>query len=331
MKKVTLLPSRKWGNETAAATVWNCPNYVGELFEIGANQTPFLNMIGGLNQAGGKITSSFIFPTAQPWALNAASQASISETASLTAPTAVTYTRGQDVNTVGIVHRQVSVSYAKQSNFGQIVPYSSTQSFQQGATQPITNEKDFQIAAHMRQIALNTDWTFLNGAFVAATSAAVAAKSRGIITATTTNAVAAASAPLTKKLIDQLLRTMAANGAVFMNPVLFCNAFQKQQLSDIYGYAPADRNVGGVNIKVLETDFAQIGIIWAPNVPTDTILVADLSVCAPVFCPVPGKGVLFYEELSKTGASEKGQIYGQIGLDYGPEEYHGKITGLATS
>ena len=45
----------------------------------------------------------------------------------------------------------------------------------------------------------------------------------------------------------------------------------------------------------------------------------------------PGKGVLFYEELSKTGASEKGQIYGQLGLDYGPEEFHGKITGLATS
>ena len=34
---------------------------------------------------------------------------------------------------------------------------------------------------------------------------------------------------------------------------------------------------------------------------------------------------------SKTGAAEKGQIYMQAGLDYGAEEYHGKITGLATS
>jgi hypothetical protein len=47
--------------------------------------------------------------------------------------------------------------------------------------------------------------------------------------------------------------------------------------------------------------------------------------------PVPEKGVLFFEELSKTGASEKGQLFGMLGLDYGPEEYHGKITGLTTS
>ena len=65
--------------------------------------------------------------------------------------------------------------------------------------------------------------------------------------------------------------------------------------------------------------------------PTSTLLIADLSVCKPVFLPVPGKGVLFYEELSRTGASEKGHLYGQIGLDYGPEEYHGTITGLTTS
>jgi hypothetical protein len=124
---------------------------------------------------------------------------------------------------------------------------------------------------------------------------------------------------------------MASNGAEFVNPVVFCNAFQKQKISDIYGYAPQDRNIGGYNIKQVETDFAVLGIVWAPNVPTDDLLVADLAFCAPVFLPVPEKGVLFYEELSRTGASEKGQIYGQIGIDYGPEEYHGTITSLATS
>jgi len=50
-----------------------------------------------------------------------------------------------------------------------------------------------------------------------------------------------------------------------------------------------------------------------------------------VFCPVPGKGLLFYDEVAKSGASNGGQLYGQIGLDYGAEEYHGTITGLATS
>ncbi len=45
-------------------------NYLGNLFLIGANQTPFLNMIGGLT--GGKSYNSFQFPLAQPWSLSTA-------------------------------------------------------------------------------------------------------------------------------------------------------------------------------------------------------------------------------------------------------------------
>ena len=317
-------------NANAAATVWNCPNYTGELYMIGANQTPFLNMIGGLQGANIRTVGDFQFSLAQPWALESASQPAITETTSLTAPTPWTYVRSQDVNTVQIFQRQVSVSYAKQSVSGQITADATTGLAELGV-QPVQNERDFQIMAHMRQIAINVDYTYLNGTYQQATSAAVAAKARGIITACATNTVNASSAALTKALIDQLLRTMAGNGAEFVNPVILCNAFQKQKISDIYGYAPQDRNIGGYNIKQIETDFAQLGIVWAPNVPAATLLVADLAFCAPVFLPVPEKGVLFYEELSRTGASEKGQIYGQIGIDYGPEEYHGTITSLATS
>lgn len=298
---------------------------------IGANQTPFLNMIGGLQGGAIRTVADMQFPLAQPWALEAASQPAITETTSLTAPTPWTYVRGQDVNTCQIFQRQVSVSYVKQSVVGQITADATTKLADITGTQPIQNERDFQIAAHMRQVALNADYTFLNGAYQQATSAAVAAKTRGIITAATTNTVGASSAQLSKALMDQLLRTMAGNGAEFINPVVFCNAYQKQKISDIYGYAPESRNVGGYNITQVETDFAMLGIVWAPNVPAATLLIADLSVCSPVFLPVPEKGVLFFEELSRTGASEKGQIYGQIGVDYGPEEYHGTITTLATS
>jgi len=318
-------------NTNAAATSWNCPNYTGELYLIGANQTPFLNMVGGLQGTAIRTVYDMQFPLAQPWALEAASQPAITETASLTAPTPWTYVRGQDVNTCSIFQRQVSVSYVKQSVVGQITADATTNLADITGVQPVQNERDFQIQAHMRQIAVNADYTFLNGAYQQATSASVAAKTRGIITAATTNTVNASSATLSKALMDQLLRTMAANGSEFINAVVFVNAFQKQKISDIYGYAPQDRNVGGYNINQIETDFAQLGVVWAPNVPAATLLIADLSVCSPVFLPVPEKGVLFYEELSKTGASEKGQIYGQIGIDYGPEEYHGTITSLATS
>lgn len=316
-------------NSNAATTQWNSPNYVGELYLIGANQTPFLNMVGGL-QGGGVSLASMEFAVAQPWALEAAAQPAITETASLTAPTAWTYVREQDRNVCQIHQKAISVSYLAQSVSGMITANATTGLSLPG-DQPVQNEFDFQVAAALQQIAVDVEYTFLHGSYQLGTSAAVAYKTRGIVTACSTNAVAAGAGALTKTLLDQLIRTMAGNGAVFRNAVIFCNAFQKQQISNIYGYAPEDRNVGGVNIKQIETDFAMLGIVWTPKIDTDTVLIADLSVCRPVFCPVPGKGVLFRDALAKSGASEAEQIYGQIGLDYGPEEYHGKITGLSTS
>lgn len=318
-------------NVNATGTVWNCPNYTGELYLIGANQTPFLNMIGGLQGGTVKTVSAFEFPLAQPYALESAAQPAITETASLTAPTPWTYVRGQDVNTVQIFHRSVTISYAKQSVVGQVTADGTTGLVDINGSQPVTNEKDFQIQTHMRQIAVDAEYTFLNGSYQKATSAAVAAKTRGIITACSTNSVNAGGVALSRTLLNQLIRTMAGNGSEFQNPVILCNAFQKQKISEIYGYAPQSRNVGGLNINQIETDFALIGVVWAPQVPVASLLIADLAVCSPVFLPVPEKGVLFYEELSKTGAAESGQIYGQMGIDYGPEEYHGKITNLATS
>ena len=317
-------------NTNANATIWNCPNYTGELFMIGANQTPFLNMIGGLQGGAIRTVAGFQFPLAQPWSLESAAQPEVTETDSLTAPTAWTYVRGQEVNTVQIFHRSVTVTYAKQSSTGFVTADGTTGKVDITDNQPVQNEKDFQITAHMRQLAVNVDYTFLNGVYQQATDATTAARSRGIITGAH-NSVNASGAALSRTLINTLIRTMAANGAEFVNPVIFVNAFQKQKISEIYGYAPADRNVGGFNINQVETDFAMLGVVWAPNVPTNTLLIADLAFCTPVFLPVPGKGVLFYEELAKTGASERGQIYGQIGLDYGPKEYHGKIISLATS
>lgn len=309
----------------ADSTKFNCLNYVGELFLIGANKTPFLNMIGGLDGANSKVSGSFQFPVAQPWALEAATQPDISENGSLTAPTTVNYVRGQDTNTCQMFQRQVSVSYAKQSTAGELSGLSIE------GSQPVRNEKDFQIEANLKQIALNVDYTFLNGVHQVDANTNTSARCRGAITAAVTNAVAGGAAALSQPMIDELLRDMATNGAIFEDVVVLVNAFQKQKLTDIYAYAPESRNVGGVAIDQIETDFAKLGVIWAPNVPADTLFIAEMSVCSPVFLPVPGKGHLFYEELSKNGAAETGQLYGQIGLDYGPEEYHGKITGLATS
>jgi len=56
-------------NVSGVGTSWGLPNYTGELFLIGANQTPFLNMIGGLQGGNVRTTGSFEFSLASPWAL----------------------------------------------------------------------------------------------------------------------------------------------------------------------------------------------------------------------------------------------------------------------
>lgn len=316
-------------NAAAAATRWNCPNYLGELFLIGAqaNETPFLTMMGGLSGGNVLQSKSFEFPTAQPWSLEAAAQPAITETASLTAPTPTTYVRGQDTNTVQIFQEQVSVSYSKQSDVGTLTGLSI-----EGENE-IMNERDFQIQANLLQIAKDANYSFLNGVYQKATDAGTAAKTRGILTATATNTVAAGAAALSTDIIDELVVGMANGGAKFVNPVIFASAFDVQNLSRLYGFAPQDRFVGGVAVSTIYSSLVPrpISIVWDANVPAGSLLFADMSVCKPVVLPVPDKGVLFYEDLDKTGASEKGQIYGQMGIDYGAEEFHGKVTGLATS
>lgn len=297
-------------------------NYLGMLYEIGANQTPFLNMIGGLG--GGKTSKSFLFPCAQPYSIGSASQPAITEAASVSSNTATTVTRAQDTNTAQIFQYTVEVSHAKQSTTGE---FSGIQVL---GEQPVTDELDFQAQAQLRKMAIDVEYSFLQGSYQAATDATTAAKMRGLKNAISTNAVAAGSVKLTKAMTDSLFATMAATGSPFQNVVLIANAFQKQQISDIYGYAPEDRNVGGVNIKQIEMDFGMVGVVFDPHMPTDEIYAVEMSVCSPVFVPVDGQ-VMVYEPLAQVAASKKAQWYAQIGLDYGPEEYHGKITGLATS
>lgn len=309
----------------AAGTIWNLPNYTGELFTSDMINTPFLSAIGGLT--GGLQTENFEFATDSQYDQETAAQPAITETASLTAPTAISYVRSQNKNVTQIFHEQVSISYVKASNGGRLSGINSA-----NAQNNVISEKDWQISKALEKMARDVEYTFLNGTYQIATDAATANKTRGMIAASSVNTVAAGSATLSKALMDSLLLEMFNNGAMFKIPVIMCGGFQKQKISDIYGYAPEDRNIGGVNIKQIETDFGNIGIMPAHRfMPAGTLLLADLAVCAPVFQPVPEKGNLFYEDLAKTGASEKGQVFGQIGLNHGPAFAHGTITDLRNS
>lgn len=317
------------GQISGQATIWNLPNYWGELFTADVVRFPFLAMIGGLAN-GGMETENFEFAVSSEYDFPAAAQPALTETQSLTAPTATEAVRTQIKNVTQIFQQAVKLSYVKLSNRGRLSGINSA-----GKSNSIEDENAFQINYNLQIIARNIEFTNFQGVYNIATTAAEANKTRGMLAACALaggTAIAAGSVDLSLDLVNELLRTMFDNGAELINPVFWANGFQKQQLSAIYGYAPTDRNIGGVNIKQIETDFGVIGIADAHRfVPAAELLLADMAVIKPVTQPVPGKGNMFYETLAKTGASENGMIFGQYGLDHGPAFAHGKITGLTTS
>jgi len=237
-----------------------------------------------------------------------------------------TATRGQTHNTVQIFQEGIQISYVTRSTMAQMSGLNIA-----GDVNNVKDEKDFQILLSLQKVARDVDYSFLHGAYVVYADEDSAFTTRGICTAMSSNTTAEGNATLTKAMFNAALIDAYGNGMKFIKPVIFCGAFNKTKFSEIYGYAPEDRNYGGLNIKTIETDFGTMGIVLEPHLATDDILVADLSVCNPVFANIPGKPELFYEELAKDGAAEKGQLFGMLGLDYGPEWMHLTMTGLATS
>jgi hypothetical protein len=111
------------------------------------------------------------------------------------------------------------------------------------------------------------------------------------------------------------------------------NGWQKRALTEAFLGAGnnvqlTSRNVGGVNLQTIETDFGTFNLMLDRMMPIDQIAVVSLEQIAPVFLLIPGKGFLFREPLAKVGATNKEQIYGEVGMRGGNELTHAKMTGL---
>jgi hypothetical protein len=312
-------------------TIWSLPNFSGDLFTSDAINTPFLSMIGGLTN-GGVMTENFQFPTSSEYNFPAAAQPAITETASLVAPVQVLpqvppiqnqhVVRNQNTNVTQIFHEAINLSYVKLSNAGRMLGVNTA-----GQTNNAANELAFQQARKLEKIARDVEFSFIQGAFALAANQAQANQTRGMQASAVLggSVVVGGGAQLTRAMMQQMFLAMFNAGATFSNVVLYVGGALKQRITDLYAFAPMHRNVGGVNIEQIETDFGKIGIVVSRFANVTNVLAADVSVCEPVFQPVPGKGLLFYEPLAKTGAGEQGQLFGQIGLNHGPHWMHGII------
>lgn len=315
-------------NESYVMTSHNLLNYSGMLFNTGNTRTPFSTLIGGKSRN----TNSWKFTTSLTYATGGGlAQPAITETASLTAPNPEFVTRSQNVNVCQIYQRALAISYAKESSMGQL----SGLNLANVSANPAT-ELDFQVANTMAAMANDVEYTFINGAYQDGTYDDVAYKTKGIIAAITTNATAAGSAALGFWLVAEAIEGISAHNAPTDSLVLMTNPVHIMQINadasaNGMTIVPASRNINGLAIDTLVTPFGSIGLLANPYVAAGNAVIVNPTVCAPVYLDVPGKGNFFLEALAKTGAADKYQIYGQVGLDFGAENYHAKITGLATT
>jgi hypothetical protein len=137
--------------------------------------------------------------------------------------------------------------------------------------------------------------------------------------------------------VNGLLQSVYDNGGISEDghATLFCGSGVKVGLTAAYAAAygkvnpfDASRTVGGVSMDTIKTDLGTLNIKLDRALPQDALAVVQLEQIDPVFLSIPDKGVLFEEELAKTGSSEKTQIYGEIGLKYGNEAAHGVMRGF---
>ena len=122
---------------------------------------------------------------------------------------------------------------------------------------------------------------------------------------------------------------MADNGALMRDVCIVAKNTYLPQISEIYGFQPQDRIVGGLAIKQIVTDFGNISVIGTKNAPANTLVFADLSVCRLVVLPHVGNMDILQREYLDGGSARKGFIEGFVGIDFGHESYHGSLTSVA--
>ena len=308
------------------ATSFGVLNYSGMLFNKGNTRTPLSSIIG----SRAKTTNHVEFVTGQEYSSAGGAQPAISETASLTAPDATVVTRTQKTNVTQIFQETVGVSYAKMSNMGTL----SGVNIENQQANPI-NELDFQVGAKIQKIARDMEFTFIQGAYNKATDDSKINKTRGLTTAITSNVTAMASKPLGLWDVADMVKKIYAANAPTNGLVLWCDAVTMFQINadavqNGLTVVPAAREINGIALSSVITPLGVVYLYLGECLPAGTALLLNLDVIAPVYQPVPGKGNFFLEQLSKTGAGEKYQLFGQVGLDHGPEWYHGKFTGIST-
>ncbi|MCX8648661.1 DUF5309 family protein [Bifidobacterium sp. B4107] len=310
-------------------TTYNLENYVGELFEVSPEDTPLLSAIGGLT--GGKSITSTLFEW-QGYDLRDADD-NRQRLEGANAPDGESRKRFNASNVTEIHQEAVELSYTKQGATGQR-NVNGMPVVQIGNTVLPADEMAWQLQQQLKQIARDVEKTFITGKYNNPKDNTQPRRTRGLLEAITTNVKTTdkTAANLDADTILDLMQMAWDNGGIQESETrtVIVNSTIKRALTRIFitdaKYQEQTRNVGGVDLQTIDTDFGRLNIMLDRYMPKDKLIVASLEQLSPCFMDIPGKGHFFAEPLAKTGASDKVQLYGEIGLEYGNERTHAALT-----
>lgn len=323
--------------------------FIGMVYNADPKKTSFMQAISA---AGIKFTTNRKFATNVEWTVGTSTQPAISETASLTGPTPVSFPDTQRENVTQIFQEIVTITRAVDISQGAISGVATV-----GLSPEETDPKIKQINRAMKKTARDLNFTLINGTFSDAgqSNATNPNKTKGILEAITTNVVDAGTTALDKAKIDELIKDIFDNGPRSLDDtVLFVNSSKKQAITLIYSTAELlqvdrDRFTGGANLTKIVTDFGDVFLMVDNDVPNDTVFAVTLldedgrQVIAPIHGALKSEEMmelgedipfnvnepthLLIKELSQIGG-RKFEIYHESGLQHGPEFFHGKIINL---
>jgi Family of unknown function (DUF5309) len=316
------------GAVAGQGTTFTLPNYHGELFVVTPTETPFLSAIGGLNAAKACHATQFEWQTVDR-------RASSSNNAALegaNAPAGTERSRSNLKNVVEIHHSAIDISYSKLAATRQFAGANIGQEWDDAYAE----ELGFQTIAELESMAVDLEQSFLTGTLQIPVDNTTPRKTQGVLgIAATVNANGGTPRALSKLIVDATLKAAFDAGAKLPqdSTVFVVGSAQKVALTNAYStpalnQVPFQRTIGGVAIDTIVTDFGTFGVMLDRWMPATKLGILDLSVCYPTFMEIPGKGILFTEELARTGSSRKFQLYGEIGLEYGPLNAHALVKDL---
>ncbi len=238
------------------------------------------------------------------------------------APVATERVRVNASNVVEIHQEAVEISYTRQGT-GQGGFATNLR-----GPNPVSDELRWQMDAQLKQVARDVELSFIAGTYAKPSDNSAPRKTRGLIEAIVTNVKDLSGGTPTEEDFNDLFQIAYDNGGLGEGDTrtIIVGSSMKRLLTKLYitdhDLQPLTRNVGGVNLTVIETDFGRADIMVDRFMPQGVAIAASLEELVPRFLTIPGKGHFFWEPLAKTGAADRSQLYGEIGLQVGNEKKH---------